>query len=356
MKGMIKMTKNNINLKIARMFLLVFLFMAMVPVAAISAPKDLPALKYTKELKAPYPIPPSEKGLQTITAVPYFKVSDKLLQLEGAVYDRENNLYFVSVFDGQVFKLTPDKKLSVILPPNQLGSAGLAIHKDGRIFIAGLGNFKDTGTLVAINPDGSGMQTIIPDNAGYLVDDLVFDSNGGIYFTDFNGTSTNPTGGVYYVYPPDYKKIVPVLPNMTISNGVAISPDGKVLWSTELCLARLHRINLVDEVTPAPFGTEMVYQFTGFAPDSMRTDADGNVYVAMYSQGRVLVFNKQGAPIGQILLPGREKGHNMRSTSMAIKPGTNEMVIVTNDGGGSEGAQIFTCKAFGKAPKLYSHQ
>lgn len=355
MKGMIKMTKNNINLKIARMFLLVFLFMAMVPVAVMAAPKDLPGLKYTKELSAPYPIPPSEKGLQTITAVPYFKVSDKLLQLEGPVYDRNNNLYFVSVFDGQVFKLTPDKKLTTILGPNKLGSAGLAIHKDGRIFIAGLGNFKDTGTLVAINPDGSGMETIIPDNAGYLVDDLIFDSNGGFYFTDFRGSSTNPAGGVYYVSP-DFKKITPVLPNMTISNGVALSPDGKVLWSTELCMARLHRINLADATTPAPFGTEMVYQFTGFAPDSMRADADGNVYVAMYSQGRVLVFNKNGAPIGQILLPGREKGHNMRSTSMAFKPGTNEMVIVTNDGGGSEGSQIFTCKGFAKGLKPYSHQ
>jgi len=38
----------------------------------------------------------------------------------------------------------------------------------------------------------------------------------------------------------------------------------------------------------------------------------------------------------------------MRSTSMAIKPGTDDMYLVTNDGDGGEGAQIFTCKAFGK--------
>jgi lactonase len=36
----------------------------------------------------------------------------------------------------------------------------------------------------------------------------------------------------------------------------------------------------------------------------MRADADGNLYVAIYGQGRVLVFNKNGLPIGQILLPG----------------------------------------------------
>jgi sugar lactone lactonase YvrE len=50
----------------------------------------------------------------------------------------------------------------------------------------------------------------------------------------------------------------------------------------------------------------------------MRADADGNLYVAMYGQGRVMVFNKNGLPIGQVLLPGRRDGHNLRSTSMAF--------------------------------------
>jgi len=30
----------------------------------------------------------------------------------------------------------------------------------------------------------------------------------------------------------------------------------------------------------------------------MRADADGNVYVAIYGQGRVLAFNRNGIPIG----------------------------------------------------------
>jgi sugar lactone lactonase YvrE len=51
--------------------------------------------------------------------------------------------------------------------------------------------------------------------------------------TDFHGTAANPTGGVYYVSPPDYKTITPVLPNMAIANGAALSPDGKTLWTDE---------------------------------------------------------------------------------------------------------------------------
>ena len=155
----------------------------------------VPELTYTAQNRGPAPIPPSERGLQTTVAQPWFKVSEEGLQLEGPSFDRDGNLIFVEVFGGRVLKVTPDRKLSTVVAENKLAPAGLAIHKDGRIFLAGLGNFKDTGSLVAVKPDGSGMQTIIPPEAGYLVDDLIFDAKGGFYFTDFRGTSSEPIGG-----------------------------------------------------------------------------------------------------------------------------------------------------------------
>jgi lactonase len=78
----------------------------------------------------------------------------------------------------------------------------------------------------------------------------------------------------------------------------------------------------------------------------MRVDADGNVYVAIYGQGRLLAFNRNGIPIGQVLLPGREQGHNLQSTSLAIRPGTNDLYIVASDGAGGQGATTFHAKAF----------
>lgn len=78
--------------------------------------------------------------------------------------------------------------------------------------------------------------------------------------------------------------------------------------------------------------------------------------MAIYGQGRVLAFNRNGIPIGQVLLPGREEGHNLRSTSMAIRPGTDDLHIVTSDGVGGQGAAIFHARAFAKALPLYSHQ
>ena len=118
----------------------------------------------------------------------------------------------------------------------------------------------------------------------------------------------------------------------------------------------LHRVELVDATTATPFGTAVAYHFTDPAPDSMRADADGNLYVAMYRQGRVLAFNGNGIPIGQVLLPGREEGHNLRSTSVAIRPGTDDLYVVTNDAAGGRGATIFHAKAFASALRLYSHR
>jgi lactonase len=62
----------------------------------------------------------------------------------------------------------------------------------GGSFIAGVGDLRGAGSIVAIDPDGSNIQIILPAEAGYLANDLVFDASGGFYFTDFRGTSTDP--------------------------------------------------------------------------------------------------------------------------------------------------------------------
>jgi lactonase len=62
-----------------------------------------------------------------------------------------------------------------------------------------------------------------------------------------------------------------------------------------------------------------------------------------------MVFNSLGFPIGQYLLPGREDGHNLRSTSMVIRPGTDELLIFTNDWDKGQGSTIFAAKALAKA-------
>ena len=211
------------------------------------------------------PIPPWERSLQTVEAQPYFNVSQASLVLEGIVFDRNNNLLFVDVATGRVFKLTPERQLSIVLKENSFGASGLAVHKDGRIFIASVGDMQ-RGSVRAIEPNGTREQMV------------------------------------------------------------------------------------------APFGSVVTYQFTGPAPDGARVDSEGNVYVAISGQGRVMVFNRNGLPIGKIVLPDRDKGRNLKSTSLAIRPGHRELFIVANSGTEPGGAMIFRSGAFAPAPFPFSHQ
>jgi lactonase len=275
--------------------------------------------------------------------------------LEGPAFERNGDLLFCDVSGKRVLRVTPDNQVSTVVRLNDVGPGGLAIHRDGRIFIAAMNMVRGTGLIVAVKPDETGMQTIVPPDAGYMPNDLVFDAKGGFYFTDFRGMSTDPKGGVYYVSP-DMRSIMPVLPHLAMANGIALSPNGQELWATEFSRNLLHRVELLGATGIMPIGSAITYHFTGPAPDSMRADSDGNLYVAMYGQGRVLAFNKNGIPIGQILLPGRDEGHNLESTSTAIKPATNDLYIVTSDGNGGQGATIFHAKVFAKALPLYSHR
>ncbi|WP_440870212.1 SMP-30/gluconolactonase/LRE family protein [Staphylococcus shinii] len=319
----------------------------------------VPSLLYTGNAKSEVPILAHEQGIQTITAEPWLEISDKGLQLEGLCFDRNGDLILCEVFGGTIFHVAlPDKKITRILNSHKENPAAVKIHKDGRLFVCYLGDFDSSGGIYAVDANGNKIQEIVSDiETEYCVDDLVFDSKGGFYFTDFRGYSTNPKGGVYYVSP-DFQSITPVLQNLAVVNGVALSTDEKTLWVTETNANRLHRIDLLEDgVTIAPFGASIPYHFTGHeGPDSCCIDSDDNLYVAMYGQGRVLVFNKRGYPIGQVLIPGRDSGHMLRSTHPAFIPGTDQLIICSNDIENDGGSWIYTVKGFAKGHHSYQFQ
>jgi len=305
------------------------------------------------------PLASPERDLPYVTAAPFFKVSDEAFPLEGPAFDRQGNLLFVDISRGRVLRLSPQQKLATIYTDQHLNPAGIAVHQDGRIFVAACGprnthGYFEAGTVIAFDPNGGNCQTVVAPDAGFVANDLVFDRHGGFYLSDFRGTSTRAEGGIHY-FDADFRTVVPVLPNLCMANGVALSPDGKVLWATEFAACRLHRADLSAPGKVAQSGTSVPYHFIGPGPDSMRTDADGNVYVAMNRQGRILVFSPYGIPIFQILLPRRESNHFLRCTSLALTPGTRDVFIVARDEVGGGGTMIF--KAQGAAPgfPLFSH-
>jgi len=318
--------------------------------------KILPELSYNNNPPGPVPIFENEKGLQTITATEYVKISDSNNGfLEGTVFDKHGNLYCVDCMSSIVYKVTPDKVVTeVFVAPEGFNPASIKIDKKGRLFLAGLGNFTSTGSIISCNPDGTDIKVIVPSTSGYAIDDLVFDRKGGIFFVDSKGSPTNPTGGVYYLSP-DFKSITPVVKNMAWPNGIVLSADQKILYVTEMAAGRLHRFELQEDgITINNNGSNVPYYFTGTpGPDSATIDSDDNIYVAMFKQGKVLVFNKDGIPIGLILIPGREEGRNLFSTHVAFIPGTNQLVICTADVGGTNGQWIFTARGFAKCAREY---
>ncbi|MFW3516764.1 SMP-30/gluconolactonase/LRE family protein [Staphylococcus caprae] len=322
--------------------------------------QDFPTLKYIGKSASVAPIV-SENELQTVTAEPWVKISDRGLQLEGLNFNREGHLFLLDVFEGNIFKVDPStKEVSRSFVSEKTNPAAIKFHKDGRLFVCYLGDFKTTGGIFATNEEGEQFEEIVSElNTEYCIDDMVFDSKGGFYFTDFRGYSTKPLGGVYYVSP-DFKSITPVIQNISVANGVALSTDERVLWVTETTTNRLHRIELEEDgVTIAPFGATIPYYFTGHeGPDSCCIDSDDNLYVAMYGQGRVLVFNKKGYPIGQILMPGRDEGKMLRSTHPKFIPDTNQLLICTNDieNGSEGGSMIYTVNGFAKGHQSYQFQ
>lgn len=317
-------------------------------------------LSYTSATRGLCPIPSCERDLPTVTAEPFYKVADDPMALEGPAFDRQGNLLFVEIYGGRLLRLSPAQQLTVVFTEKNLHPSGLAIHKDGRIFLAACGaknsmGYFDAGSVIAMSPDASQRQTILAPNAGYVANDLVFDSGGGFYLSDFRGTSTRAEGGVYY-FAPDFTTITPVLPGICMANGVALGPNGKVLWATEFGACRLHRADLSGPGRIAQSGASVPYQFIGPGPDSMRTDSDGNVYVAMNRQGRILVFSSYGIPIGQILLPGRERNHFLRCTSLALTPGSRDLFIVARDEVGGGGTMIFKARGLAPGFPMFSHQ
>lgn len=305
-------------------------------------------------VKSVVPIPPDLAALPVIEAKPWLKIdSDHDYFLEGPAFDQSNNLFFTSPPIGLICKVTPKKKVITIFENKDIRPIGVAFHRDRRLFAVCHG-----GQLLVMNPDGSNVKYLYPEYKGkpLCINDLVFDANGYIYVTDFSGSISNPTGGVFRLSP-DTRVVDLVLEHLASPNGISLSPEGNVLWIGETTRNTILRIELLEDgITPNPIdGINCAYYSTGApgGPDSNKVDEKGNLYQCIMFQGRILVLNSYGIPIANVIIPGRDEGKYLRSTNLAFKPSSSEAYITTS---GSGGAWIFKFKALARGLKLFSHQ
>jgi len=293
----------------------------------------------------------------TVVAERWLQVTEKPGGPEGLTFDRLGNLYVVVVGDGLVLRSAPPyRELTTVYGPSKSRFGTVKIHRDGRLFLCDLGEGQGyrgdaTGRIVAMRPDGSGLEVIVPAGT-YTPDDMVFDENGGFYFTDFKDytDASNTANGAVYHVSPDYKTITPVIKGLASPNGIALSKDGRTLWVTETFNQALHRLALgPDGIRLSIYGHMIPYRFIGFGgPDSAAIDGDDNLYVACFGGGKVMVFNLLGNLVGQVLIPGRDAGSMLSTTTMAIVPGTDDLIIGAGDFAG-RGAWLYKAKALARS-------
>ena len=243
---------------------------------------------------------------------------------EGPVALADGSVALVEIARGTVSRAAAGGTVSVVASPGG-GPNGLAAGPGGCWYVCNNGGFlwaREGGTLrpVGTPPDYSGgrIETVDPLTGAVRVlydscdghalcgpNDLVFDDQGGFYFTDLGKSRARVRdhGGVYYAKA-DGSGIVSVAYPVLTPNGIGLSPDNRVLYVAETETGRLWAFDIVapgqvrKQGFPSPHGGRLMCGLPGFQRlDSLAVDAAGNVCVATLVSGCITVV----APGGEVL-------------------------------------------------------
>lgn len=222
--------------------------------------------------------------------------------LEGPAFDRYGNLFFVDWVRHSIMRRSSEGELREFYNTGGV-PAGLAFHPDGSLWVADEGD--DIHGLLRITPDGSA-SIIVNEYEGKPLNganDLVFDRDGNVYFSDpWRTSAENPVGG-FYRYTID-GELQQLDSGMAFPNGVALTHDGQYIILAETYRNRLlrYRIDTDGSVGPREIWAETTLPS---GPDGMAFASDGHLYVAHHGGGTVDIFAPDGSLTGTIAVPGK---------------------------------------------------
>ncbi|HSF68430.1 MAG TPA: SMP-30/gluconolactonase/LRE family protein [Nitrospiraceae bacterium] len=198
---------------------------------------------------------------------------------------------------------------------HQPGSNGLTVDKQGRLTINQHGNRR----VIRVEPRGN--ITVLADRyEGKRLNspnDLVYRSDGALYFTDppfglpnvFNDSRKElPISGVYCVKDGEVKL---VSTDLDAPNGLALSPDEKFLyvnnWNETKKVILRHDVMPDCTLTNSKLFFDMTDAPGSDALDGLKVDQQGNVYST--GPGGLWIISPEGKQLG--LIKGPEDPHNM---------------------------------------------
>jgi gluconolactonase len=229
---------------------------------------------------------------------------------------------------GRITRVHPDGRKETAAEPG--GSPnGLAIGPDGALYVCNsggwdfheLGDFTipvpelpshhSGGRIERVDLETGDVKVLYSECDGHPLigpNDLVFDTFGGMWFTDHGRRDgrVEHVGAIYYAQP-DGSSIREVVFPSSAPNGIGLSPDGSRLYAAETHTGRVYAWDVTGpgEAQQGPAGAlgQMLCGLPGMQLfDSLAIDGDGNVVVATLVTGALTVISPTGEVLDQVLL------------------------------------------------------
>ena len=262
---------------------------------------------------------------------PWRVMAEGLRFPEGPVAMPDGSVLVVEIARGTLSRVTPDGRIEVVAETGG-GPNGAALGPDGRVWLCNNGGFewaeRDGRLMPGVQAaDYAGGRIEAVDLATGRVEvvhracggeplkgpnDLVFDAEGGLWFTDhgkMRPRSEDRTGILYA--PPDGSGLREAVFPMHGPNGIGLSPDGTTLYVAETPTCQLWAIALDGPGRPAKGSRAtpwrrglMIYTPRSYRLfDSLGMEACGNVCVATLVEGGISVIAPDGTLVEFVPLP-----------------------------------------------------
>ena len=253
---------------------------------------------------------------------------------EGPVAMPNGSVLLVEIKRKTVTSITPDGHAEVVAQLDG-GPNGLAIGPDGAAYICNNGGCFEWHEVMGLtlpgpfNPDlysggrierldlATGeLTTLYTECDGRPLrapNDLVFDIDGGFWFTDHgtrDGRNADRTG-IFYAQP-DGSSIAEVIHPLDAPNGIGLSPAGDRLYAAETHTGRVWAWNLdgagtlaeADATPGGPPGGTLLAGLPGMQLlDSLAVDGAGNVCVGTLVNGGITVISPDGSSVEHLPMP-----------------------------------------------------